>query len=235
MMFSRYVLLTINSLFFLIGLVALSIGLWSKYDKNFSTLWNQTFLSKLIYGNRLNNASVLMIVSGSLTLIVSFIGCLGAYRKNRVFLSIYSFILFVLIALQIATLVFTLSYQQEFRVGLLKALNQTVSDVNDGDTTARASMDSIQTVFKCCGCTSPLDYTTLTPMSSCETPESTPAKRIYWSIGCYDSILNYLNIYKRIIVLVSVSTIVFELFCLMISCRTLSLIKDERFENLMST
>jgi hypothetical protein len=233
MISSRTWMLLLNSFFFLMGLGILSIGLWSQFDKNFSVLWNSLELSKLIDAKGLNGASLLLILSGFSSLIVSFIGLYGSLKKDKCFLTTYCLLMCIILILEIAAASVFISYNTQARVQLGISLNRTVEQINKNeDLAAIQVMNTVQTVFKCCGCDGPMDYKNLTAMRSCETKESTDEKRVYFQNGCYETIITYINTHLPLLAGLAISIILFQIFCLAISIRTCVASRYEGYQDI---
>ena len=150
---SRSSLLILNTIFFFLGGGLLAVGLWSQYDKNFAALWNSLDVSRVIDAKSLNGAGILLIISGFSSLAVSFIGMYGAFKKDKCFLSTYCLLVCIILILEVASASVFISYQSQSREKLEQGLNKTVEKINkDNDPLSLKVMDSIQTVFECCGC-----------------------------------------------------------------------------------
>ena len=150
---SRSSLIILNFLFFILGAGLLGVGLWSQYDKNFAALWSSFEVSDIIDAKALNGAGLLLIISGFASVGVSFVGLYGAYKKDRCFLTTYCLFICVVLILEIASAAVFLSYQNQARNNLEVGLNKTVQQINNEENhVAIKVMDSIQTVFHCCGC-----------------------------------------------------------------------------------
>jgi hypothetical protein len=227
---SRTSLLILNTIFFFLGGGILAVGLWSQYDRNFATLWNSFEVSKVIDARALNGAGLLLIISGFSSLAVSFVGLYGAFKKDRCFLTTYCLLVCVILVLEVASASVFISYQSQSREKLELGLNKTVEKINaDNDTMSLKVMDSIQTVFQCCGCEGPDDYKNLTQMHSCETKLSTPILPLYFQNGCYPTIINYIAYHLPIIVSLSLGMIVFQLFLMIVSIKACTSIRHEGY------
>jgi len=149
---SRSSLLVLNTIFFFLGGGLLAVGIWSQYDKNFAALWNSFEVSKVIDSRALNGAGLLLIISGFSSLGVSFVGLYGAFKKDKCFLTTYCLLVSMILILEVASASVFISYQSQSREKLELGLNKTVEKINaENDPISIKVMDSIQTVFECCG------------------------------------------------------------------------------------
>lgn len=141
---SRGLLITVNLAFFAVGIAVLTIGLWSQYDKNFSTLWSTLEISKAIDARGLNGASVLLIISGLASVLVSFIGLYGSIRKEKCFLTTYCLFMCVILILEVAAVSVFIAYQSQAKVKLYEGLNSTVQAINDKED--KAAFEVMKTI-----------------------------------------------------------------------------------------
>ena len=93
-------------------------------------------------------------------------------------------------------------------------------------------MNTIQTVFKCCGCDGPSDYVNIAQMTSCQVPDSDPNQPDYFKEGCYNAIVVYINTHLPVLIGISVTLILFQLFCLIVSIKSCSVIRHEVYEDI---
>jgi len=230
---SRTLVILLNMLFFLLGCGIFSLGVWSQYDKNFSTLWNSFEVSKLLDARGVNGASLLFIITGFASILLSFLGLFGSLKKDKCFLSTYCLLISIIIILEVASVSVFISYKSQSSEQIGKALNKTMEKINkENDPASLKIMDTIQTVFKCCGSYSgPSDYyKNVTIPDSCVASNNTVP--VYYQNGCYQTILTYIDSHLPILVGVSITMIVFQLFCLAISIRTCTSIRHEGYEDI---
>ena len=233
MVSSRAVMFILNGLFFLIGLGILSIGLWSQFDKNFSNIWNTSELNKLVDARGLNGASLLLIVSGFMSVFISFIGLYGSIKKDKCFLTTYCILIGMILLLEVAAISVFFTYQGESRSHLRQALNETVSKINqDGDKASLQIMNSVQTVFKCCGVDGPKDYLNVSMIETCKTKDPNPNAPIYFQNGCYGSIISYVNSHLPVLLGLGICMMIFQFFCLIISVKTCLQKRPEGYEDI---
>ena len=225
-------LLILNGSLFLLGCGIMSLGFWSQYDKNFSSLWDSLEVSKIIDASALNGASLLLIISGLASTIISFAGLYGALKNDRCFLTTYCLLMCAILMIEIAAASVFLSYQTRPYEKLKNGLNETIEKINkDNDTVSLKVMDSIQTFFKCCGCNGPMDYKYLEAQTSClkNSTEKTPE---YYQNGCYQTIMSFINHNLPLLVWLSIGIIIFELICLVSSIRICANVRYEGYEEL---
>ena len=230
---SRTSLLALNTIFFFCGAGIFAIGLWSQYDKNFAALWNSFEVSKVIDAKALYGASLLLILSGLASVLVSFVGMYGAFKNDRCFLTTYCLFICAILIVEIAAAAVFISYQSEARDKLREGLNLTVNKINaEEDKISLKVMDTIQTVFQCCGCEGPNDYRNLTQMKSCETKKSTAYFPDYYQNGCFMTIINYIGYHLPIIITLSVGMIVFQIFLMLVSTLACSNLRHNGYEDI---
>lgn len=233
MVSSRGVLLMLNAFFFLMGVGILSIGLWSQFDKNFSMIWSSFEINKLVEARGLNGASLLLLISGFLSVFISFIGLYGSIKKDKCFLGTYCILICIILILEISAISVFYNFQTETRTTLKKSLNETVAKINeDNDKTSLGVMNTVQTLFKCCGCNGPSDYLNVTQMTTCLASNSTQEHPSYYQTGCYDSILAFVNTNLTIILGLSICIMIFQFFCLIMSVKTCMQKRPEGYEDI---
>lgn len=230
---SRCSLIILNILFLVLGCGLLGIGLWSQFDKNFAALWSSFEVSKVIDAKALNGAGLLLIISGFSSVGISFVGLYGAYKKDRCFLTTYCLLICTILILEVASAAVYLSYQKQAPTKLELGLNKTIEEINNkDDQVAIKVMDSIQTVFHCCGCHGPNDYKNLTEITSCQTDKSTPDSPDYYQIGCLVTIINYIDYHLPIIISIAIGMIGFQVFLLVVSIKGCVTIRPSEYTNI---
>jgi len=129
--FVRYLTLILNVIFMLSGILLIALGGYAISAKTIPGLSSTTIAAGVI-------------VLGVLVFIISFFGCWGATRENRVLLIIYfgCVLLFVLI---------------EFSLGIAAyAKRDKIPQIADDNwthlyNTDRTAVEDIENTFKCCG------------------------------------------------------------------------------------
>lgn len=143
---TKYFLFLFNLLFFILGAVILGFGVWILADRSSFISVLQTSSSSLKMG------AYVFIGVGAVTMLMGFLGCVGAVNEVRCLLGLYfAFLLLILIA-QVAA--GTLFY---FNVGKLKQEmgNVVMELIRNYNASSQDSLqdawDYVQAQVKCCG------------------------------------------------------------------------------------
>ncbi|XP_067285995.1 leukocyte antigen CD37 isoform X2 [Pseudorasbora parva] len=140
---TKYFLFLFNLIFFLLGSLLLSLGLW--------VLFSETSIFRYI---PISLFSYLLIASGSVTMSLGFLGCLGSLKTVKCLLAIYFILLTVLLAAQIVGGVIFYTQKTELvgklndhSLELIKSFGKNDSSLQD----FKQILESIQKETKCCG------------------------------------------------------------------------------------
>ncbi|XP_048027319.1 leukocyte antigen CD37 [Megalobrama amblycephala] len=157
---TKYFLFLFNLIFFLLGSLLLSLGLWILFSET-SIFMPPSYISVSLF-------SYLLIISGSVTMSLGFIGCLGSLKTVKCLLAIYFILLTVLLAAQIVGGVLFYTQKSEL-VGSLKDhtfdLIKTFKNNNSSLQGFKQTLEYIQMKTKCCGWQGKQDWEDSIPCS----------------------------------------------------------------------
>ncbi|XP_028409454.1 tetraspanin-9-like [Dendronephthya gigantea] len=146
----RVIVIFFNFIFFLSGCGILSFGIYVQIEKGDYAAVSTT---------RGLTASLLLIIAGFITAVISFLGCLGAYKKIRTLLWIFVVMMALIVILEIAALVLAIVYRgklkDELREDMTASLEEYGLEDQDGITDG---WNWIQRKFECCGVNDSLDW-----------------------------------------------------------------------------
>ncbi|XP_052039014.1 CD82 antigen [Apodemus sylvaticus] len=143
---TKYFLFLFNLLFFILGAVILGFGVWILADKNSFISVLQTSSSSLQAG------AYVFIGVGAVTMVMGFLGCIGAVNEVRCLLGLYFvFLLLILIAQVTVGVLFYFNADK-----LKQEMGSTVMDIIKSYTANATSSreeawDYVQAQVKCCG------------------------------------------------------------------------------------
>nr|XP_018893041.1 CD82 antigen [Gorilla gorilla gorilla]XP_018893042.1 CD82 antigen [Gorilla gorilla gorilla] len=151
---TKYFLFLFNLIFFILGAVILGFGVWILADKSSFISVLQTSSSSLRMG------AYVFIGVGAVTMLMGFLGCIGAVNEVRCLLGLYfAFLLLILIAQVTAGALFY------FNVGKLKQemggiVTELIRDYNSSrEDSLQDAWDYVQAQVKCCGWVSFYNWT----------------------------------------------------------------------------
>ncbi|XP_005990999.1 tetraspanin-4 isoform X1 [Latimeria chalumnae] len=187
----KYLMFFFNLIFWLGGCGLLGVGVWlAATQSKFGTL-SPTFPSL--------SAANLFMVTGSVIMIIGFIGCLGAVTERRCLLLSFFVVLCTTLLLEVIIGFLFLAYKEKFdsyaQDDLKKGLKLYDTDGNLG---IKIAWDKVQIEFRCCGVTNYTDWFEAlgkkeVPASCC--PSSTSACNVpssWWKEACYGKVKNWL-------------------------------------------
>ncbi|XP_036717094.1 CD82 antigen isoform X1 [Balaenoptera musculus] len=151
---TKYFLFLFNLLFFVLGAVILGFGVWILADRS-------SFISVLqTSSTSLKAGAYVFIGVGGFTMLMGFLGCIGAVNEVRCLLGMYfAFLLLILIAQVTAGVLFY------FNMGKLKQemgsiVTKLIQNYTDGhEDSLQEAWDYVQAQVQCCGWVSFYNWT----------------------------------------------------------------------------
>jgi len=170
----KYLLCLANFVFFVVGGLALSVGIWVAADKaSFIQLTQlDSFLSSELGEQAhhvltefsepgvLEQAAYLLIAVGTLIFIISFLGYCGALQESRILLTAYGLFILLVFGLQIAAIVLTLVYKGQADEHTRRFLQSSLSSYSPESPrdALSVSWDLVMSTQHCCGVNNYTDF-----------------------------------------------------------------------------
>ncbi|XP_042574724.1 tetraspanin-10-like [Cyprinus carpio] len=250
----KYLLITSNLLFTVLGLVTLVVGLWGLINK-------ESFAQEKISGIG-TDPMLLFMFLGLILALLSLMGCVGALRENMCLLRTFSAFVLVLLVVQVLAVVVLYSLQGQIenylRSGMLAAMVRYQDDLD-----LRFIIDEIQTGLQCCGadtyrdwginvyfnCSAPGVQACGVPPSCCIDPlengtvwnsqcgvgaqqlDEFSAQSVIFLGGCLGSISRWINQHSGVIVMVVIILLGVQILTLFITDRLLQKIRWSRAQH----
>jgi len=236
----KFVLVTINALILLMGIILLAIGIFAYVDgQDFNRLVDtamQGINSDFTIGLYGGTAALIIAIS-CVIVIVSFLGCCGAWKENR-FLLFFNYVAILLLFIGVvagATIAFTTSIDI-----IHNPMEESLKSYNENPE-IKESWDSIQAQLKCCGVDSYKDWANVTladggevPASCCmeqqnvELCEKSPDQFLDGMDGCFTLLKDTLEKNKSSIGIGTASIVVFMFANLLAIFMYVACIQDRR-------
>ncbi|XP_030581010.1 CD82 antigen-like [Archocentrus centrarchus] len=148
---SKYFLFLFNLIIFLFGAAIMGFGLWLLLD-------NQSFIVVLNNSSGVKLACYILIGVGAFSMLLSFLGCLGAIYEIRCLLGLYFTCLLLILIAQIAAGVLLYFQKDVVNEELSKIINKVLDDYPGKNSSTEQALDFIQRNMECCGWIGRMDW-----------------------------------------------------------------------------
>ncbi|KAG1953032.1 tetraspanin-33 [Pimephales promelas] len=143
----KYLLFLFNMLFWVIALVLISIGVYSRMIKH-----GETLLAYLTV-----DPALLLMIVGVLMFFITFCGCVGSLRENICLLQTFCIILTIIFLLQLVAGVMGFVFSDKARGKVTEMVDNGIKHYRD-DLDLQNLIDYGQKQFNCCGGISYMDW-----------------------------------------------------------------------------
>ncbi|XP_056091778.1 tetraspanin-33 [Rhinichthys klamathensis goyatoka] len=143
----KYLLFVYNMLFWIIALVLISIGVYSRIVKH-----AETVLACLTV-----DPALLLMIVGVLMFFITFCGCVGSLRENICLLQTFCIVLTIIFLLQLVAGVLGFVFSDKARGKVTEMVDSAIKHYRD-DLDLQNLIDYGQKQFNCCGGISYMDW-----------------------------------------------------------------------------
>ena len=160
---SKQLLIVLNILFFVLGIGVLILGTWISVDKTslLDLVSNSTTDQVLSRSEKevknevdyyFTIASLGIIGTGAFIVILSLVGCCGAFKESKCLLITYAVIVILVTLVQSIGIILSAVYQDELKTHISSALKPTLQHYGyDQDPAITKYWDTKMTTLQCCG------------------------------------------------------------------------------------
>ncbi|CAF2400267.1 unnamed protein product [Rotaria sp. Silwood2] len=190
---TRTILVALNVLFILFGFALLGFGIYLKVSKKFDVALSDHINAQIIGGEAIAVVGVILIVTGIFTILLSIFGCLGSLLKNRLFLYLYAIILSILMILELAAFITTMSSRVRVRHSYESGLWNVFSDAYDNHRQDLIKqVEDLEQEFKCCGVVNSDDYQKVNSTIPLSCHQDQSLSKPIFNKGCADAIIDWI-------------------------------------------
>ncbi|XP_016002314.2 CD82 antigen [Rousettus aegyptiacus] len=151
---TKYLLFLFNLLFFILGAMILGFGVWILADKNSYIFVLQTS------SNSLNVGAYVFIGVGAVTMLMGFLGCIGAVNEVRCLLGLYFVFLLLILISQVTVGVLFYFNMDKVKQEIGSIMTKLIQNYKDGqEDKLQEAWDYVQAQGKCCGWVSFYNWT----------------------------------------------------------------------------
>jgi len=146
----QILVLIFNLIFFIFGVALLGYGIYALIQLGDYASFSTT---DILTGSKL------LIGSGALISVISFLGCCGAWKLNKCLLITFMVLLFIILCVEIAAAVVAYLHKSEVKQKLNKEMTDFFNEYQKpGKESATKTIDTLQKNQKCCGILKPRDW-----------------------------------------------------------------------------
>ncbi|XP_057313927.1 tetraspanin-17-like [Hydractinia symbiolongicarpus] len=138
----KYVLFSLNVLFWIIGAIMIGVGVYAKTEKAYGGIGDTLpwFM----------DPANIFIIIGSIVFTLAFIGCIGSLRENIALLRTFEYTIDILLLLEVALVIYVYLDRKRVRRNVEEVLKETIPKYRD-DPDLQSIIDWVQETMKCCG------------------------------------------------------------------------------------
>lgn len=223
---SRFTLITLNIIFLLCGIAFLVLGCIFRFGSDelqdeIKPALSDVEISSYNAYDLFNGIAIIFIVAGAVTIIISFLGFVGACCTARVALYIYCFMVGLIVIVELAGVILFFILNGEMEDSLKKGLKTTIERANEGQKDSQSSAEYMMKTYKCCR----VDNEDLDDYgeaaATCALGQEANSK------DCYEAIQEWVKQYSVTLIVVGICVIVVQIFMIVFACCVLRAYRKE--------
>ncbi|XP_054723357.1 CD151 antigen-like [Uloborus diversus] len=138
----KYALFLANVIILVGGVSVFAVGVW--------TLADRSFMERLLGNDLYVTSAAILIATGVVVTVISFLGCFGAIKEVKCMLLTFFIILFMMFIVVLIGGILGYVFRSEVEKQMHQEMLMSVP-LYKNDTTVTDAWDALQPYFKCCG------------------------------------------------------------------------------------
>lgn len=144
----KYALFVANIIILICGIATFTVGVW--------TLADRSFMERLLGSDLYVSSASILIATGVIVTLISFLGCFGAIKEIKCMLLTFFIILFMIFIIMLVGGILGYVFRNEVEKQMHQEMVMTVPKYKN-ETAVTDAWDAVQDYFKCCGLTTDYD------------------------------------------------------------------------------
>lgn len=217
----KYTFGFVNLVIFIGGGVLLGVGITALAG-------DASQLNQLLDTNLYTGVAIVITIAGALIVLISFLGCCGAFQESKCLLSTFFCLVLLLFVVVAAVAIAGFVMGRDALINnISKELKESIGKYNDEEA-VKKSWDFLQENFQCCGAEGPLDWSselgpTIVPTSCCKRgsdgePGTCTAVLNSYSTGCVQKMRDFVERNSSLFGGIAIAVAVLLLLSMIVSC-----------------
>ncbi|XP_022251053.1 tetraspanin-9-like [Limulus polyphemus] len=138
----KYAMFIANLIILICGIVVFSVGVWILADKS--------YMERLMGSNMYVSSAAILIATGVIVVIISFLGCMGSYKEVKCMLLTFFIFMFIIFIIMLVGGILGYVFRDEVDEKMKKEMLDSIP-LYGNDTAVTEAWDQVQKNMKCCG------------------------------------------------------------------------------------
>ncbi|XP_015928367.1 CD151 antigen isoform X2 [Parasteatoda tepidariorum] len=138
----KYALFLANCVILICGIAVFAVGIW--------TIADRSFMERLLGTDLYLSSAIILIATGVIVTIISFLGCFGAIKEVKCMLLTFFIILFMIFIIMLVGGILGYVFRNEVEKQMNQEMIMSIP-LYRNETAVTDAWDSVQEYFKCCG------------------------------------------------------------------------------------
>ncbi|XP_076304160.1 CD151 antigen-like [Tachypleus tridentatus] len=138
----KYAMFVANLIILICGIVVFSVGVWILADKS--------YMERLMGSNMYVSSAAILIATGVIVVIISFLGCMGSYKEVKCMLLTFFILMFIIFIIMLVGGILGYVFRDEVDEKMKKEMLNSIP-LYGNDTAVTEAWDQVQKNLKCCG------------------------------------------------------------------------------------
>ncbi|GFU28304.1 tetraspanin-11 [Nephila pilipes] len=138
----KYALFLANCVILVCGISVFAVGVWTLADKS--------FMERLLGTDLYVSSTAILIATGVIVTIISFLGCFGAIKEIKCMLLTFFIILFMIFIIMLVGGILGYVFRNEVEKQMKQEMITSIP-LYKNETAVTDAWDAVQEYFKCCG------------------------------------------------------------------------------------
>jgi len=224
---SRIILFLLNFVVFAAGVAAVGFALYTV----FAIAFDENDIGDMLGGKNLMIVAGVFAAIAGFVILISFLGCCGAYKEMSFVVVLYIIMLTVLVVIECAIVGVFVFYGADVEDKTEEWLGDSMKEY-DSDSDVKLAWDKFQRKFDCCGVKNWTEWAEIlsSPPDSCckdDAAVGSCPNDDYYTKGCLAKVVDEIEDKMDILMYAGIGVLVVQVLCLLLGCCAVNSFRKE--------